>query len=92
MSNPESQNTDWTNIIQTMSPAGIDSFSNNITHSSSFNFLGLTPSTNYKVIVQSRNIKGWSDPTPNFRFSTKTEGKNFFIGSVGPFGKKILNQ
>ena len=44
-------------------------------YTGNFVFYGLTPSTQYEVIIQSRNREGWSDATDIFRFNTRSQGK-----------------
>ena len=44
---------------------------------STFTFTDLTPSTEYEVIIQSRNKEGWSEPSHIFQFRTRAEGTCF---------------
>ncbi len=76
---------EWTNIIPTM--RGQDSssskmrtlsqapFKNSFSYTNHFVFYGLAPSTEYEVIVQSRNREGWSDPNEIYRFTTRSRSK-----------------
>ena len=50
-------------------------YHNSFTYTGNFVFYGLTPSTEYEVIIQSRNREGWSDPNDIFRFSTRSKGE-----------------
>jgi hypothetical protein len=71
--NPDS---DWTNIIPTISDAHpTQHYRNSFTYTGNFVFYGLTPATEYEVIIQSRNKEGWSDPNDIFRFSTRSRGE-----------------
>ncbi len=66
---------DWTNIIPTISdrrPSA--SYANSFTYTGNFVFYGLRPSTEYEVIIQSRNREGWSDPNDIYKFTTRTRG------------------
>ena len=74
--------SDWTNIIPTLSDSTHNAnahaqrpFKNSFTYTGNFVFYGLAPSTEYEVIIQSRNGDGWSDPNDIFRFRTRSRGK-----------------
>ena len=54
---------------------------NSFSYTGNFVFFGLTPSTEYEVIIQSRNREGWSDATDIFRFNTRSQG-NFHKNDV----------
>jgi len=56
--------SDWTNVILTNKQER---------NMSSFTFTELTPSTEYEVIIQSRNKEGWSEPSHIFQFRTTAE-------------------
>jgi hypothetical protein len=49
---------------------------NSFSYTGNFVFFGLTPSTEYEVIIQSRNREGWSDATDIFRFNTRSQDYN----------------
>ena len=67
---------EWTNIIPTIdNPRPSHKFRNRFTYTGNFVFYGLTASTEYEVIIQSRNREGWSDASDIFRFSTRDRGK-----------------
>merc|ERR1712241_212010 len=68
--------SDWTNIIPTISDNRPSQYHNSFTYTGNFVFYGLTPSTEYEVIIQSRNREGWSDPNDIFRFSTRSKDYN----------------
>ena len=77
---------EWTNIIPTIDdPRPSSQFRNRFTYTGNFVFYGLAASTEYEVIIQSRNKEGWSDASDIFRFSTRDRGmtiivmKNFVI-------------
>ena len=53
-------------------------YRNRFTYTGNFVFYGLTPSTEYEVIIQSRNKEGWSDASDIFRFSTRDRGDYVF--------------
>ena len=57
--------SDWTNVILTNKQER---------NMSSFTFTELTPTTEYEVIIQSRNKEGWSEPSHIFQFRTTAEG------------------
>ena len=61
--------SDWINVILTNKQER---------NMSSFTFTDLTPSTEYEVIIQSRNKEGWSEPSHIFQFRTTAEGSLFF--------------
>ena len=65
---------DWTNIIPTMNTDPMTGSSSGIRFSGSFKFFGLEPDTGYEVIIQTRNKKGWSDPSNIFKFRTRSTG------------------
>ena len=69
--------SEWTNIIPTIDDRQTrGSFnSNSFTFTGNFIFYGLKPTTEYEVIIQSRNREGWSDPNDIFRFRTRSRGK-----------------
>ena len=50
---------------------------NSFSYTGNFVFFGLAPSTEYEVIIQSRNREGWSDATDIFRFNTRSQGNSF---------------
>ena len=54
-------------------------YRNRFTYTGNFVFYGLTPSTEYEVIIQSRNKEGWSDASDIFRFSTRDRGDYLYI-------------
>jgi len=67
------QPAEWTNIIPTINdPIGAQIYKNSFSYTGSFVFYGLTPSTEYEVIIQSRNKEGWSNASDIFRFSTRS--------------------
>ena len=67
---------EWTNIIPTIeNPHPSSQFRNRFTYTGNFVFYGLVASTEYEVIIQSRNREGWSDASDIFRFSTRDRGK-----------------
>ena len=69
------QPVEWTNIIPTIDDLRPSShFRNSFTYTASFVFYGLTPSTEYEVIIQSRNKEGWSNASDIFKFSTRDKG------------------
>ena len=49
------------------------------TYTGNFVFYGLIPSTEYEVIIQSRNKEGWSEASDIFRFSTRDRGIKWFL-------------
>ena len=60
---------DWTNIIPTLN-------TNQLTDNRhTFTFHGLSPDSEYEVIIQTRNREGWADPSHIFKFRTAPEGK-----------------
>jgi len=68
---------EWTNIIPTIdNPRPSHKFRNRFTYTGNFVFYGLTASTEYEVIIQSRNREGWSDASDIFRFSTRDRDYN----------------
>ena len=68
---------EWTNIIPTIeNPQPSSQYRNRFTYTGNFVFYGLTPSTEYEVIIQSRNKEGWSEASDIFRFSTRDRGKD----------------
>ena len=70
---------EWTNIIPTIdNPRPSHKFRNRFTYTGNFVFYGLTASTEYEVIIQSRNREGWSDASDIFRFSTRDRGKSSY--------------
>ena len=78
----DSQPSEWTNIIPQIpqtsnnkSPYDYQMIGNSFSYTGNFVFFGLTPSTEYEVIIQSRNREGWSDATDIFRFNTRSQGK-----------------
>ena len=73
------QPIEWTNIIpQIENPHPTSQFANRFTYTGNFVFYGLDASTEYEVIIQSRNKEGWSDASDIFRFSTRDRGKFCF--------------
>ena len=69
------QPIEWTNIIpQIENPHPTSQFANRFTYTGNFVFYGLDASTEYEVIIQSRNKEGWSDASDIFRFSTRDRG------------------
>jgi len=71
------QPIEWTNIIPTIdNPEPSSQYRNRFTYTGNFVFYGLTPSTEYEVIIQSRNKEGWSDASDIFRFSTRDRDYN----------------
>jgi len=71
------QPIEWTNIIPTIeNPQPSSQYRNRFTYTGNFVFYGLTPSTEYEVIIQSRNKEGWSDASDIFRFSTRDRDYN----------------
>ena len=79
----DSQPSEWTNIIPQIpntsnkSPYDYQMIGNSFSYTGNFVFFGLTPSTEYEVIIQSRNREGWSDATDIFRFNTRSQGNSF---------------
>ena len=77
------ESNDWTNIIPTISDASPKRshghLKNSFTYTGNFVFYGLRPSTEYEVIIQSRNSDGWSDPNDIFKFSTRSRGTSIFF-------------
>lgn len=72
------QPIEWTNIIPTIeNPRPSSQYRNRFTYTGNFVFYGLVPSTEYEVIIQSRNREGWSDASDIFRFSTRDRGEPF---------------
>ena len=72
------QPIEWTNIIpQIENPHPTSQFANRFTYTGNFVFYGLDASTEYEVIIQSRNKEGWSDASDIFRFSTRDRGNWF---------------
>jgi len=71
--NGPTKHTEWTNIIPTLEPRHTAGREKGLTFSGSFNFFGLNPDTHYEVIIQSRNMEGWSDPSPIFKFATQSK-------------------
>jgi len=68
---------EWTNIIPTIDdPRPSSQFRNRFTYTGNFVFYGLAASTEYEVIIQSRNKEGWSDASDIFRFSTRDRDYN----------------
>ena len=68
---------EWTNIIPTIDdPArtAAQVYKNSFSYTGNFVFYGLLPSTDYEVIIQSRNKEGWSNASDIFRFSTRSRG------------------
>jgi len=66
---------EWTNIIPTIDdPArtAAQVYKNSFSYTGNFVFYGLLPSTDYEVIIQSRNKEGWSNASDIFRFSTRS--------------------
>jgi len=78
----DSQPSEWTNIIPQIpntsnkSPYDYQIIGNSFSYTGNFVFFGLTPSTEYEVIIQSRNREGWSDATDIFRFNTRSQDFN----------------
>jgi len=78
----DSQPSEWTNIIPQIpntsnkSPYDYQMIGNSFSYTGNFVFFGLTPSTEYEVIIQSRNREGWSDATDIFRFNTRSQDFN----------------
>jgi len=71
------QPIEWTNIIPTIdNPQPSSQYRNRFTYTGNFVFYGLTPSTEYEVIIQSRNKEGWSEASDIFRFSTRDRDYN----------------
>eukprot|EP00093_Oithona_nana_P010757 10757.XXX_265016_286838_1 [CDS] Oithona nana genome sequencing. len=71
------QPIEWTNIIpQIENPHPTSQFANRFTYTGNFVFYGLDASTEYEVIIQSRNKEGWSDASDIFRFSTRDRDYN----------------
>lgn len=73
--NDGNDDSEWTNIIPPIGdgrPA--KTYKHSFTYKRHFVFYGLTPSTEYEVIIQSRNREGWSDPNDIFRFGTRASG------------------
>ena len=68
--------SDWTNIIPTMNTKQEED--NRFTFTGQFTFHGLSPDSEYEVIIQTRNKEGWADPSNIFKFSTRMEGKLTF--------------
>ena len=71
------QPSEWTNIIPPIddsSPNDSQMFRNSFSYTGNFIFYALLPSTEYEVIIQSKNREGWSEPTDIFRFSTRSRG------------------
>ena len=88
----DSQPSEWTNIIPQIpqtsnnkSPYDYQMIGNSFSYTGNFVFFGLTPSTEYEVIIQSRNREGWSDATDIFRFNTRSQGKYPLVNIVGIF-------
>ena len=73
------KHTEWTNIIPPTLGQESKEFKNSFTFSGSFSFYQLSPSTDYQVIIQSRNEEGWSDPSNIFTFTTRHKGKKSLI-------------
>ena len=75
------QPAEWTNIIPTIEDsdrsAASQIYKNSFSYTGNFVFYGLIPSTDYEVIIQSRNKEGWSNASDIFRFSTRSRGKGF---------------
>lgn len=74
----EPQESEWTNIIPTVSgynPRNANLFRNSFSYDGNFIFYGLNPSTEYEVIIQAKNREGWSDPNTIFTFTTRSRGK-----------------
>ena len=77
----DSQPSEWTNIIpqipqrKDQNPNDYTMIGTSFSYTGNFVFYGLTPSTQYEVIIQSRNREGWSDATDIFRFNTRSQGK-----------------
>ena len=73
------QPAEWTNIIPTIEDsdrsAASQIYKNSFSYTGNFVFYGLIPSTDYEVIIQSRNKEGWSNASDIFRFSTRSRGK-----------------
>ncbi len=68
--------SDWTNIIPTISDnRPSQHHRNSFTYTGNFVFYGLSPATEYEVIIQSKNREGWSDPNDIFKFSTRSRGE-----------------
>lgn len=76
---------DWTNIIPTMNTDPMTGSKSGISYSGSFKFFGLEPDTGYEVIIQTRNKKGWSDPSNIFKFRTRSTDFN-------PLEMKLRNE
>lgn len=73
----QSPESDWTNIIPTISDhKPSSSYKNSFTYTGNFVFYGLKPSTEYEVIIQSRNKEGWADPNDIFKFTTRSRDYN----------------
>jgi len=70
------QPAEWTNIIPTIEDsdrsAASQIYKNSFSYTGNFVFYGLIPSTDYEVIIQSRNKEGWSNASDIFRFSTRS--------------------
>ena len=77
----DSQPSEWTNIIpqipqrKDQNPNDYTMIGTSFSYTGNFVFYGLTPSTQYEVIIQSRNREGWSDATDIFRFNTRSQGR-----------------
>lgn len=78
----DSQPSEWTNIIpqipqrKDQNPNDYTMIGTSFSYTGNFVFYGLTPSTQYEVIIQSRNREGWSDATDIFRFNTRSQDYN----------------
>ena len=68
------KHTEWTNIIPPILGKETKEFKNSFTFSGSFSFYQLHPSTDYQVIIQSKNEEGWSEPSKIFTFTTRHKG------------------
>ena len=62
---------------------------NSFSYTGNFVFFGLAPSTEYEVIIQSRNREGWSDATDIFRFNTRSQGISTTI--VSKYNAGLIN-
>ena len=66
---------DSVEFIHNLGITHFQQYHNSFTYTGNFVFYGLTPSTEYEVIIQSRNREGWADPNDIFRFSTRSKGE-----------------
>lgn len=81
------RHVEWENVVipqmhqfnQPIHPYQHLTNNHNSRHRMSYLIKSLAPSSNYEARVQARNDHGWNKLSSTFHFSTRAEGKSFFI-------------